>query len=141
MSFANGDKRSELVEIGTTKKRDTGTTVRFWPNEKYFDTAKLSSKQLNHVLRAKAVLCPGLSMTFINKITQEETFWCYEHGLVDYLRQSLPNDAFPDEPFAGEFKSDEATVDWALAWSTTTNSALNESYVKFNSYNSRWNSC
>ena len=129
MSFANGDKLHELNEIGFTKKRDTGTKVRFWPNAKYFDTTRLSIKQLSHVLRAKAVLCPGLSMTFVNKITNDTTTWCYEKGLTDYLRQSLPADYFPDEPFAGEFKNDESTVDWALAWSSTTSGLLSESYV------------
>lgn len=129
MSFANGDKLCELTEAGTTKKRDTGTTLRFWPNAKYFDTVRLSIKQLTHVLRAKAVLCPGLSMTFINKATQEKIHWCYEKGLADYLRQSLPADYLPEEPFIGEFKSDEGTIDWALAWSTSSNSTLNESYV------------
>lgn len=129
MSFANGDKLQELNEAGITKKRDTGTIIRFWPNAKYFDTTKLSVKQLTHVLRAKAVLCPGLSMTFINKASNEQMHWCYEKGLADYLRQSLPSDYFPDEPFSGEFSSDEATVDWALAWSTTPNNGLSESYV------------
>lgn len=129
MSFANGHKQSELNEAGTTKKRDTGTTIRFWPNPKYFDTTRLSIKQLIHVLRAKAVLCSGLSMTFINKATHEEMHWCYEKGLADYLRQSLPADYLPEEPFSGEFKSDEGTIDWALAWSTQSNSTLSESYV------------
>ena len=129
MTFANGAKVSELKEIGIAKKRDTGTLIHFWPNAQYFDTPRLSLKQLTHVLRAKAVLCPGLSMTFINKATNEETTWCYEQGLADYLRQSLPADYLPEEPFAGEFKTPEATVDWALAWSTTPNGLLNESYV------------
>jgi topoisomerase-4 subunit B len=130
MSFANGEKTHELNEVGITKKRDTGTTIRFWPNAKYFDTTRLSSKQLIHVLRAKAVLCPGLSMTFINKATQEELHWCYEQGLTDYLRQSLPADYLPEEPFTGAFKNDEGTIDWALAWSAAnTNTGLSESYV------------
>jgi len=129
MAFANGDKLNELNETGTTKKRDTGTVIRFWPNAHYFDTPRISVKQLSHVLRAKAVLCPGLTMTFKNKLTQEETTWCYEKGLADYLRQSLPADYFPEEPFTGEFKSNDATLDWALAWSSTANSSLNESYV------------
>lgn len=68
-------------------------------------------------------------MTFINKITNEEMNWCYEQGLTDYLRQTLPEDYLPEEPFAGAFKSDEATVDWALAWSDSANGNLNESYV------------
>jgi topoisomerase-4 subunit B len=129
MAFANGEKLCELNETGVSKKRDTGTTLRFWPNAKYFDSSRISVKQLSHVLRAKAVLCPGLSMTFINKATNEETTWCYEKGLLDYLRQSLPADYFPEEPFAGEYKTDEATVDWALAWSPTATGLLSESYV------------
>lgn len=68
-------------------------------------------------------------MTFINKITNEEMNWCYEQGLTDYLQQTLPEDYLPEEPFAGAFKSDEATVDWALAWSGSANGNLNESYV------------
>ena len=129
MSFANGDKLCELNEAGITKKRETGTTIRFWPNPKYFDSTRLSVKQLIHVLRAKAVLCSGLSMTFINKSTQETMQWCYEKGLIDYLRQSLPCDYLPEEPFNGEFKSDEGSVEWALAWSTGSTSTLSESYV------------
>lgn len=129
MSFANGHKQCELNECGTTKKNDTGTTIRFWPNANYFDTTRISLKHLTHTLRAKAVLCPGLSMTFINKAAQEETTWCFEHGLVDYLNQSLPADYFPEEPFSGEFRSPEATLDWALIWSPTVNTGLSESYV------------
>ncbi|KTD10927.1 Topoisomerase IV subunit B [Legionella gratiana] len=130
MSFANGDKLCELSEAGLTKKRDTGTIIRFWPNSKYFDTTRISVKHLMHVLRAKAVLCTGLSMTFINKVSNEEMHWCYEQGLIDYLNQSLPDgDYLPEEPFTGEFKSDEATVDWALVWSNTSNTSFNESYV------------
>ena len=129
MSFAHGEKTIELKEVGVAKKRDTGTTVHFWPDPSYFDSPRISAKQLSHVLRAKAVLCPGLSMTFINKATQEETTWCYEKGLSDYLRQSLPADYFPEEPFVGEFKTDDATVDWALAWSPSNTGILSESYV------------
>ncbi|MFY7698369.1 MAG: DNA topoisomerase IV subunit B [Legionella sp.] len=129
ISFANGDKLSELCEIGVTKKRDSGTTIRFWPNANYFDTTRISIKQLSHILRAKAVLCPGLAMTFTNKINNEKTDWCYEHGLADYLTQTLPNDYFPQELFTGEFQSEETTIDWAAAWSLSINNNLNESYV------------
>lgn len=129
MAFANGDKIQELNEIGVAKKRESGTHIRFWPNPKYFDTTRISVKHLTHVLRAKAVLCSGLSMTFINKATNEELHWCYEHGLADYLKQTLSADYLPEEPFTGEFKNDEATVDWALVWSENANSSLNESYV------------
>lgn len=129
MAFAKGDKIQELVETGVTKKRDTGTTIRFWPTASYFDSPRLSVKQLTHILRAKAVLCAGLKMTFINKAANDEISWCFEKGLSDYLRQSLPSDYFPEEPFAGEFSSNEATLDWALAWSSTPAINANESYV------------
>lgn len=130
MSFANGDKLCELNEIGVTKKRDTGTNIRFWPNAKYFDTTRISIKHLTHNLRAKAVLCTGLSMTLINKASNEESHWCYEHGLIDYLNQSLTaGDYLPEEPFAGEFKSAETTVDWALVWADGVSCGFNESYV------------
>lgn len=129
MHFANGHKTSDLEQIGTAKKRETGTIVRFWPNGSYFDTIKIAPKALMHVLRAKAVLCPGLSMTFINHITQEKNEWCFQHGLADYLRQSLSDEYLPESPFTGEFKTDETMIDWALVWSQTPNATLNESYV------------
>ena len=76
MHFANGEKQVELNEIGTTKKQDTGTTVHFLPNSGYFDTTKFAIKQLTHVLRAKAVLCSGLSAPVTNKQTDETNQWC-----------------------------------------------------------------
>lgn len=129
IGFAQGEKTQELHEIGATKKRDTGTILRFWPTAKYFDTTKFSVKQLTHVLRAKAVLCPGLSMTFINKTTHEEIHWCYEKGLSDYLVQTLTTDYVPETPFTGEWGSEEATIDWALVWSTASTHSVSESYV------------
>lgn len=128
MNFEKGEKITELQEIGTCKKRDTGTLLRFWPNPEYFDSAKISLKQLIHTLRAKAVLCPGLSMTFLNKLTQERMHWSFAKGLMDYLKQSLPDDFIPEEPFSGEFSSKEASLDWALAWSESS-AGLTESYV------------
>lgn len=129
MSFAHGDKSSELREIGTCAKRDTGTLIRFWPDATYFDTTKIALKQLTHLLRAKAVLCPGLSMTLINKSTTEEQTWIYEHGLSDYLCQSLNGEYFPEEPFHGAFESPEATVDWALTIGVSVSEHVTESYV------------
>jgi topoisomerase-4 subunit B len=129
MSFAHGEKTVELHEAGSTKKIDTGTVIRFWPEEKYFDTTKIHIKHLTHNLKAKAVLCPGLIMTFINDATQEELMWHFEHGLADYLSQSLTADAIPTEPFTGEFKSDDAVVSWALAWTSSLPNPIYESYV------------
>lgn len=129
MDFENGAKCGELREIGTTKKKDTGTIIHFWPNGSYFDTTKISVKQLTHILRAKAVLCSGLSMTFINRHTKETTRWCYQNGLLDYLRLSLPSDSIPEEPFTGEFASSDAQISWALAWVNSTPTPVTESYV------------
>lgn len=130
MSFANGAKISELKEIGTCRKRETGTTIKFLPNPDYFDTTRISLKHLTHLLRAKAVLCPNLKMTLINKITNEHFTWSYANGLVDYLTQSLTTDYLPEAPFTGAFTSKEATLDWALVWlATTANQNITESYV------------
>ena len=129
MRFANGDKQQELTEIGTTKKQDTGTTVHFWPNASYFDSNKIATKQLMHVLRAKAVLCSGLAVTFINKQTDETHHWCYEKGLANYLCQSLTVDYFPEVPFSGDSTSEEGAVEWAVLWSTSPGEQIGESYV------------
>lgn len=131
MAFANGHKTSELQEIGTCRKRDTGTTIKFLPNPDYFDTTKISLKNLTHVLRAKAVLCSGLNMTLINKLNDETHNWSFKNGLVDYLTQSLPIDFLPEAPLTGEYSNNEATVDWALAWApaNSANSTITESYV------------
>ena len=129
MAFSNGDKIQELTETGTVGKRNTGTTIRFWPNEKYFDNPRLSVKQLIHLLRAKAVLCPGLHMTFINQQTEETLEWCYEYGLADYLQQALNDEWLPEKPFVGQYESQETMVDWALVWSSGSDNSLSESYV------------
>jgi topoisomerase-4 subunit B len=129
MAFANGEKASELKETGTVGKRNSGTTIRFWPNEKYFDSPRLSIKHLIHLLRAKAVLCPGLTMEFINHQNDERQEWCYEYGLADYLKQSLSEEYLPETPFTGKFNSQETVVDWALVWTTETDNSISESYV------------
>lgn len=129
MSFENGAKTCELQELEPTKKRDTGTIVRFWPNAKYFESPRIATKQLIHVLRAKAVLCPGLSMTFIDRISGEETVWCYEAGLEDYLKQTLTMEYTPAEPFSGAYRNADGHLDWAIVWAVNPNSSLNESYV------------
>ena len=129
MAFEHGHKVKELNEIGTTRKRDTGTTIRFWPEEKYFDNIKISIKPLIHLLRAKAVLCPGLAMTFINEATNEEHHWCYEDGLTDYLQQAMSDTYLPEEPFSGSQANKEGEVDWAVVWLPDRANELTESYV------------
>ena len=83
--FADGEKIEDLQVIDTCGQRNTGTSVHFWPDGRYFDSEKFSVRQLHHVLRAKAVLCPGLRIRFDNKVAKETTEWYYEDGLRDYL--------------------------------------------------------
>lgn len=129
MSFSKGDPITPLLEIGTAKKRDTGTHVHFWPTAHYFDSLKIPAKHLIHILRAKAVLCPGLRVRFINQITKENIEWHFEHGLADYLSQTLPENSIPEQPFAGHFADNEGELDWAVAFSDMASERNNESYV------------
>lgn len=130
MSFADGAKRSELAVIGEVAKRDTGTTVHFWPDPSYFDTPKFSVPRLAHVLRAKAVLCPGLFVSFLDENSGVTLQWQYQSGLQDYLAEVL-GDALtlPEEPFVGHFESAHETASWAVIWLPEGGEALAESYV------------
>ncbi|HNE02813.1 MAG TPA: ATP-binding protein, partial [Plasticicumulans sp.] len=102
MQFADGNKASELAALGSCPKRETGTTVRFWPDPRYFDSPKLSVSRLRHVLRAKAVLCPGLRVSFTDEEANERVEWCYSDGLTDYLKEALAGvELLPDPPFTG----------------------------------------
>lgn len=117
MSYANGDKISELEMVGNAPNKDTGTSVRFWPNSKYFDNEKFSITKLKQILQAKAVLCSGLRIVFTDKNTAETIEWQYNHGLEDYLIQSLQGNSFiPKSPFIGSQKGIEEIVDWAVVW-------------------------
>lgn len=130
MEFNNGDKKSELKIIGNVAKRDTGTSIRFWPNAKYFDSAKFSVSRLKQILRAKAVLCSGLTIVFYDENSDTTEEWCYEDGLVAYLKESLSGQTYlPEEPFTGSFKGNTEMVDWALAWLPEGGEATAESYV------------
>lgn len=130
MAFANGNKASKLEVVGTVGQRNTGTTLRFWPDKKYFDSVKFSVSRLKHVLRAKAVLCPGLIISFKDEATGEEEEWYYEDGLKDYLTNSLGNcELIPTEAFVGEMVGNEETVSWALAWVAEGDASITESYV------------
>jgi len=130
ISFKNGKKGSELKKTGTVGKRNTGSTVRFWPDGKYFDTVKFSVRKLKHVLRAKAVLCPRLTVTFTNKHTNETDSWYFEDGLKDYLLESLADyDRIPDEPFIGDQEGKEEVVSWAVIWLPDQGQMIAESYV------------
>lgn len=132
MSFKNGDKASKLKTIGTTKtKRETGTSIRFWPNEKYFDAPKFSVPQMLHLLRAKAVLCSGLKISFFDEKTNKTQEWCYENGLKEYLLENIGNEvAIPEDPFVGNYQAETETAEWAVTWvSEKANGNTSESYV------------
>ncbi|WP_455203536.1 DNA topoisomerase IV subunit B [Kaarinaea lacus] len=130
MCFAHGDKKSELEEVGSVGKRNTGTTIRFWPDPKYFDSPKFSVIRLKHVLRAKAVLCSGLTVTFLDEKTNEEQQWCYENGLASYLVDELKGvELIPPEPFIGTMKGNDEAVDWAVVWLAEGGEAVTEGYV------------
>ena len=131
IAFENGDKAQELKIVDTCGKRNTGTQVHFWPDPKYFDSSKFSVSKLLHVLRAKAVLCPGLRIRFDDKISNETTEWYYEDGLRDYLYQSVKEYVTlpADSPFIGVFSGNNEAADWAVMWLPEGGEMVTESYV------------
>ncbi|MCX8671865.1 DNA topoisomerase IV subunit B [Gilliamella sp. B2865] len=130
IAFENGDKVEDLHVIGTCGRRNTGTKVRFWPDEKYFDSPRFSVPRLTHLLKAKAVLCPGLEIIFKDKINNTEQRWCYQDGLKDYLVESVSGyTLLPEEPFTGSHTGETEAVEWALLWLPEGGELLTESYV------------
>ncbi|MDD3450174.1 MAG: ATP-binding protein, partial [Gammaproteobacteria bacterium] len=130
MAFANGEKISELEAIGEVPRRQTGTTVRFWPDAKFFDSPRFSVPRLKHVLRAKAVLCPGLTVTFRDEAAGEREEWCYEDGLRAYLEDEVgASERLPEAPFMGSLAGEREAVDWAVVWLPEGGEAVTESYV------------
>ncbi|MFL6587322.1 MAG: DNA topoisomerase IV subunit B [Luteimonas sp.] len=129
ITFRNGDRASPLEVVGTVGKKNTGTRVRFWADPKYFDSPKFSVRALRHLLRAKAVLCPGLTVTLLDEATGERDQWLFEDGLRDYLKGELAErELLPPELFVGALKKDTETVDWAVAW-VVDGELVQESYV------------
>jgi topoisomerase-4 subunit B len=130
MAFEDGNKASDLEIIGSVGKNNRGTTIRFWPDGKYFDSPRFSVSRLTHALKAKAVLCPGLRIRFNDEINQKQEEWLFEEGLSDYLLQSLADDPrLPDTPFTKHFSSASEEADWAILWSPGGNNFITESYV------------
>jgi topoisomerase-4 subunit B len=130
MAFEHGDKVSDLEIVGDVGKRNTGTTVTFWPDPQYFDSPKFSVPRLKHLLKAKAVLCPGLKVKLVDKINGEDIEWFYENGLTDYVAAAAEGfETLPDAPFTGSFASQSEAVDWALHWLPEGGELLAESYV------------
>ncbi len=131
ISFKNGFKDKELEITGkTASKKESGTIVRFSPDPSYFERATFSENSLKHALKAKAVLCPGLLITFFSEKTGEKQQWKFEYGLKDYLAEALNEvDTIFDSPFADEIEVDDAFVSWAVNWTEEKGENLCESYV------------
>ncbi|MDE9484277.1 DNA topoisomerase IV subunit B, partial [Xenorhabdus bovienii] len=130
IAFENGEKVQELDVIGSCGKRNTGTSVHFWPDESYFDIPRFSVTRLTHLLKAKAVLCPGVEIVFKDKLNDTEQKWCYADGLTDYLLEAVNGlVTLPQSPFVGTLSGDTEAVDWALLWLPEGGELLAESYV------------
>jgi len=130
MVFKAGKKASDLKTVGTARKSDTGTTIRFWPDAQYFETLKISVSRLRHTLRAKAVLCPRLTVTFLDEASGQSDSWYFEDGLNDYLAESVKNfERIPEEPFVGQVEGQEESVSWAVIWLPDGGDGIAESYA------------
>ncbi|MDR0805234.1 MAG: DNA topoisomerase IV subunit B [Enterobacteriaceae bacterium] len=130
IAFEHGEKVQDLTVIGTCGRRNTGTSVHFWPDTSFFDSPKFSVSRLVHVLKAKAVLCPGVEIIFTDKVNGTVQRWCYQDGLTDYLMEAVNGlVTLPEKPFVGAFAGDVEAVDWALLWLPEGGEVLSESYV------------
>ena len=134
MTFKGGKTATKLAVKDSVGKRNTGTLVKFKPDPKYFDSPKFSVSRLKHLLRAKAVLCPGLKVTFRDETasSKEDAHheWHYEQGFQDYFASVLAGqELLPQEPFSGSLEGQEAAVDWAVQWAHEGGELLTESYV------------
>lgn len=131
MSFANGMKINDLEEIGNVGQRNTGTTIRFWPDPVFFDSPKVSVSRLCQLLRAKAVLCPGLTIDFEDEIKPANSqSWCYEDGLRAYLLGAMGDiERLPEKGFQGKEGNAAEEVEWIIAWSQEMGDAITEAYV------------
>ncbi|HUO81468.1 MAG TPA: DNA topoisomerase IV subunit B [Gammaproteobacteria bacterium] len=130
LSFAGGRKTSELEVTGSVGRHNTGTTIRFWPDPQYFDSDRFSVPRLKHMLRAKAVLCPGLAVSLVVAKSRERCEWQYEGGLDEYLLEAVGAAArLPEAPFSGSLAGHREAVDWTLVWLPEDAPPLTESYV------------
>jgi topoisomerase-4 subunit B len=129
-SYASGKATSKLEVVGDVPKSKTGTTIRFWPDPKYFDSDKFALPKLKQVLRAKAVLSPGLRVTLSNEASGEKDEWFYTGGLHQYLAEELgKGEWLPAETFFGKRDIEGGNLEWAFAWVLESEHIVAESYV------------
>ena len=131
MHFDNGDKKSELKVVGDVGVRNSGTTIKFKPNSKYFETDQINLKELKHLLKAKAVLCPGLTIDFHYEKKKEKIKWFYEDGLKSYLEDASEGiDLILEESILSSKNSDAQEVEFVINWSNKpSKNKLDETYV------------
>ncbi len=130
MAFAHGSRQAPLKIIGEVGQRNTGTTIRFWPDAEYFDSSKIATGKLKHLLHAKAVLCPGLTVRLTDEAAQEKFSWCYEDGISRYLSDEMAGvTLLPPAAFSGAMQGNQEAVDWAVHWLADAGEPITESYV------------
>jgi topoisomerase-4 subunit B len=131
MVFESGVAKSALRVVGKVGNQNTGTRIRFWPDNKFFDTAEFSVPKLKRLLRAKAVLCSGLRIVYRDEANPKNCeVWEYEDGIRDYLLGEIDsNECIPTDTFSGHFTGDDQEVDWAVTWMMADSVLINESYV------------
>ena len=137
--YADGKKQSDLKQIGKVGKKNSGTLIHFWPDPQFFDSVKFSVSRLKHVLRAKAVLCPGLKISLMLEADPEQNeSWLYEDGLRDYLLDELgESPVVPAELFLGKYSDNDKEVEWVAAWLPEAGELVTESYVNLIPYLTR----
>ena len=131
MKFKNGDKQNELKVVGEVGARNSGTTIKFKPNSKYFESEEIKVKELKHLLKAKAVLCPGLTIHFNNERKAEKIKWYFEDGLKSYLEEASDGiDLILEESILSSKNSDSQEVEFVVNWSgRPPKNKLDETYV------------
>ena len=131
MRFSNGDKKNELKVVGDVGLRNTGTSIKFKPNPEYFESDKIKTNELKHLLKAKAVLCPGLTIDFHDESKKEKIKWFYEDGLKSYLEdQSDGIDLILSESIVSSNSSKDQEVEFVINWTSKPyKNKLDETYV------------
>ena len=131
MNFNDGNKKNELKVISDVGPRNTGTKIQFKPNAKYFESIDVDNKKLKHLLKAKAVLCPGLTIDFFDEKRKEKIKWFFEDGLKSYLEEtSSETNLLLDVPILNSKKSEEHEVEFVINWSEKpSKNKLDETYV------------
>ncbi|MDH5332160.1 MAG: DNA topoisomerase IV subunit B, partial [Aquincola sp.] len=130
IGFKDGKVVSKLEAVGEVKRGRTGTSVRFWPDPGFFDSPNISVPRLKHVLKAKAVLCPGLRVKLAVEASGETDEWFFTGDLAAYLVEQLGDaERLPEEAFTGHVKGGNETADWAFCWAPGTDAPVAESYV------------